>query len=154
MHSWKKYLYKCRKYPLPEQQVVLTSLYPRSGVSCNRFGHLLYPRSGVSCNRFGHLGWNQFFNLLKYSLLELQSDRRSFSSNFIQLKSSRSFPGLHKSALKSRSHPILILPSQQNIEMCLQLSKYWTMFFGVWGLHNPPAILQLLQPPEEPPEAS
>ena len=29
----------------------------------------LYSRSGVSCNRFGHLGWNQFFNLLKYSLL-------------------------------------------------------------------------------------
>ena len=53
-----------------------------------------------------------------------------------------------------QSHPIPILPSQQNIEMCLQLSKYWTMFFGVWGLHNPPAIPQLLQPPEEPPEVS
>ena len=30
-----------------------------------------------------------------------------------------SLPGLHKSALQSRSHPIPILPSQQNIEVCL-----------------------------------
>ena len=33
--------------------------------------------------------------------------------------------------------------------MCVQLSKHRTMFFGAWGLHNPPAIPQLLQPPEE-----
>ena len=42
----------------------------------------IYPRSGVSCNRPGHFGWNQFFNLLKCSLLELQTDRRRLLFEF------------------------------------------------------------------------
>ena len=54
----------------------------------------LYPRSGVSCNRFGHLGWNQFFNLLKYSLLELQPDRRRILFIFHTLQCSLKAQGV------------------------------------------------------------
>ena len=54
----------------------------------------LYPCSGVSCNLFGHLGWNQFFNLLKYSLLELQSDRRKLLFKFHALQCSLKAQGV------------------------------------------------------------
>ena len=65
---------------------------------------LLYPRSGVSCNRFGHLGWNQFFNLLKYSLLELQSDRRRLLFKFHTLQCSLKVQGVFLAFTNQQDH--------------------------------------------------
>ena len=67
----------------------------------------LYPRSGVSCNRCGNFGWNPFFNLLKYSLLELQTDRRRpnfIHSSIAQKLMESSWPSQISSKVKIISH--------------------------------------------------
>ena len=115
-----------------------------------------FPHIKPLLNRFGHLGWNQFFNLLKYSPLELQSDRRRLLFKFhtlqCSLKVQRVFLAF-TNQLCNQDHVPFPFCLVSKILKCA-CSRSQTMFFGVWGLHNPPAIPQLLQPPEEPPEAS
>ena len=85
-------------------------------LNCGQLLLSIYQCSGVSCNRSGHFGWNQFFNLLKYSLLELQTDKRRLPFEFhtfqrsskAQYKES-SWPSQISSKVKS--YPIPILPA-------------------------------------------
>ena len=89
---------------------------------------LAYPRSGVSCNRSGHYGWNQFFNLLKESLLELQTDRRRllFDQHSFLLKEP-SWPSQISSKV-----PIPILPTQEKyLNVCAaQHHVLWCLGFA------------------------